>query len=229
MLTPQQAIETRHSIRRFTDQPIGQDSAADLANLVQELNRASGLNMQLMLNEPQGLAGIIGRINLKNAVNYLAVVGKNDAGLDMRGGYFGEQVVIRATQLGLGSCWFAAGAKRRMVRINAGEKMLIAVALGYAATPGKPHNSKPLSALYSNEQNDPVPAWFLAGVRAAQLAPTARNQQKFRFTLLANGRVQARSLGGILADIDLGIVRYHFEVGAGAENFTWADAGFDGW
>ena len=34
--------------------------------------------------------------------------------------------------------------------------------------------------------------------------------------------VYAKSLGGFYAKEDLGIVKYHFEVGAGKENFEWS-------
>ena len=53
------------------------------------------------------------------------------------------------------------------------------------------------------------------------LAPTAINQQKFRFT--RNGDkvfLESGKLGPCL-QIDLGIVRCHFELGAGRENFEW--------
>ena len=35
-------------------------------------------------------------------------------------------------------------------------------------------------------------------------------------------KVFAKSLGGFYSKVDLGIVKYHFEVGAGTENFRWA-------
>ena len=38
---------------------------------------------------------------------------------------------------------------------------------------------------------------------------------------MREGVVDARKTGGIYSDLDLGIVRYHFETGAGKENFTW--------
>lgn len=53
------------------------------------------------------------------------------------------------------------------------------------------------------------------------LAPTAMNQQKFCFTL-SEGAVKADNLGGFYSKVDLGIVNYHFELGAGRENFRWA-------
>ena len=59
------------------------------------------------------------------------------------------------------------------------------------------------------------------GERAALLAPTAMNQQKFRLTWRGT-QVKAVSTGGFYSNVDLGIVKCHFEMGAGKENFTWA-------
>lgn len=64
------------------------------------------------------------------------------------------------------------------------------------------------------------PAWFKAGVEAALLAPTGLNRQSFTLTY-TNGRVLAKAGLGPNTKIDLGIVKYHFEVGAGKENFRW--------
>ena len=67
------------------------------------------------------------------------------------------------------------------------------------------------------------PEWFERGVRAALLAPTALNQQKFRFELLPDGKtVRAQTFSGAYTAVDLGIAKYHFEVGAGTESFAWA-------
>ena len=61
-------------------------------------------------------------------------------------------------------------------------------------------------------------------MEAALLAPTAVNQQKFRFILHEGGKVEAKtlfSMAGYLY-VDLGIVKYHFEAAAGKDNFSWA-------
>jgi hypothetical protein len=64
-------------------------------------------------------------------------------------------------------------------------------------------------------------------VEAALLAPTAVNQQKFSFEYLGmkDGKHRVRAKKGIsvvgYTKIDLGIAKYHFEVGAGKENFQW--------
>ena len=66
-----------------------------------------------------------------------------------------------------------------------------------------------------------MPDWFRKGMEAAQLAPTAVNQQKFLFTLSDGNTVTAKAIGGFYDKVDLGIVKYHFEIGAGKENFSW--------
>jgi hypothetical protein len=55
------------------------------------------------------------------------------------------------------------------------------------------------------------------GVEAALLAPTAVNQQKFEFILHDDNRVEAIAKFSLIgyAHLDLGIAKYHFEVGAG--------------
>ena len=65
-----------------------------------------------------------------------------------------------------------------------------------------------------------MPDWFKSGVEAELLAPTAMNQQKFLFSFDGN-RVSAKAGMGFYTKVDLGIVKYHFEVGAGTENFEW--------
>ncbi|MBR0153254.1 MAG: hypothetical protein IJM26_05670 [Lachnospiraceae bacterium] len=56
----------------------------------------------------------------------------------------------------------------------------------------------------------------------AMLAPTAINQQRFYLEQVGERTVQAKALLGPCSRTDLGIVKYHFEVGAGKESFEWA-------
>lgn len=84
--------------------------------------------------------------------------------------------------------------------------------------PGAARKSKSAEAV-SNIRSD-SPKWFKAGVEAALLAPTAMNQQKFTLTC-HDSTVSAKAGNGFYTKIDLGIVKYHFEIGAGKENFDW--------
>ena len=66
-----------------------------------------------------------------------------------------------------------------------------------------------------------MPEWFAAGMDAVLTAPTAMNQQKFHFTLVDDNKVKAKALFGPYAKMDLGIAKYHFELGAGGHEFEW--------
>jgi nitroreductase len=136
-----EAIVKRHAVRKYTGEPIATEVAAELRAFVEECNRESGLHMQLILNDRKGMSGLRG-IMVKNANNYLAIVGKDEADLDTRGGYWGEKIVLRATQLGIASCWFGMGSKKDLIEIGPGEKLLIVVTMG---TPPSQANPTPPS------------------------------------------------------------------------------------
>ena len=97
------------------------------------------------------------------------------------------------------------------------------IALGYGTTPGVQHPMKPVEQFY--ESNGVPPEWFRAGMEAAMLAPTAVNQQKFKFILHDDNKVEAKTLFSMAGytHIDQGIVKYHFEVGVGKDNFEWVE------
>ena len=65
-----------------------------------------------------------------------------------------------------------------------------------------------------------APEWFKRGAQAALLAPTALNRQDFKIEL-RGGKISIERESGKSADVSLGIVKYHFELGAGKENFEW--------
>lgn len=217
-----EAMQARHSVRQFTDRPLDAEAISELEREIGSCNQRSGLNIQLVVNEPKAFDGFMAHYGKFSGVkNYIALIGKKGPELEETCGYYGERLVLLAQQLGLNSCWVAmtySKVKTAFV-INSGEKLCSVIALGYGKTQGVAHKSKPKSAVMKAE--GAVPAWFEKGIDAALLAPTAMNQQKFLFAL--NGKkVSARAGLGFYSKIDLGIAKYHFEVGAGRENFEWA-------
>ena len=153
--------------------------------------------------------------------NYIALVGKKGPSLDEDCGYWGEKLVLLAQQLGLNTCWVGMTFKRvkGAFEVAPDEKLCIVISLGYGTTQGVAHKVKATSEVSNVTESSP--AWFRRGVEAALLAPTAMNQQKFTLTLAGN-KVKAKAATAFFSKVDLGIVKYHFEVAAGAENFTWA-------
>lgn len=51
-MTIQEAIQQRHSVRRYADKPIESEKVAALRALIEQCNAESGLNIQLVTDEP---------------------------------------------------------------------------------------------------------------------------------------------------------------------------------
>ena len=81
-------------------------------------------------------------------------------------------------------------------------------------TEGTGHKSKSVRELCNVEPKD-MPIWFKNGMVSAMKAPTAMNQQKFYITLGEDGEVSIAAKKGFFAEVDLGIIKYHFEVISG--------------
>lgn len=217
-----EAMQARHSVRQFTDRPLEDWVIAELEREISACNRESGLNIQLVVNEPRAFDGFMAHYGKFSGVaNYIALIGKKSPELEQTCGYYGERLVLMAQQLGLNSCWVAMTYSKVKTAFTVGdnEKLCCVIALGYGKTQGAAHQSKPKSAVM--KAAEPVPDWFERGVAAALLAPTAMNQQKFLFTLDGK-KVAAKGGLGFYAKIDLGIAKYHFEMGAGKDNFRWS-------
>ena len=214
-------IRARHSVRQYLDKPIPEAVREALDAYARALNAAGRLNMQVIYDEPECFSARMARYGrFENAKNYIALVGKKAPDLEERCGFYGEMLVLKAQSLGLNTCWVALTHGRSRAVVGAEERAVILISLGYGKTQGSPRRSKAASEV-SNLAGD-SPEWFKRGVEAALLAPTAVNQQRFR--LERDGDRVAAKTGriGTQLKVDLGIVKCHFELGAGKENFRWA-------
>ena len=210
----------RHSVRQFLDRPIPEDIRAELNASAAELNTEGGLHMQILYDEPECFNSRMAHYGkFENANNYIAMIGKKAPDLEERCGFYGEKLVLKAQELGLNTCWGALTHGKSKAVLGADEKEVIIIALGYGRTQGSPRKSKPASDV-SNLAAD-SPDWFRHGIEAALLAPTAINQQKFKFELKGDTVTAKAGLIGTQLKVDLGIVKCHFELGAGKENFCW--------
>lgn len=221
-----EAIEQRHSVRSYTDRPIEGDVLRQLEDAIAACNEQGGLHLQLIQDEPEAFRSLRARYGKFSGVrNYIALIGPKGHDLDERAGYYGEKVVLLAQTLGLNTCWVCGTYKKvpEAYDVRPGEKILGVIAIGYGADQGHTRKSKVMIDVCEvSEMTRDVPQWYKRGVMCALMAPTAVNQQKFTFHRDGD-RVTLKAGIGPYARIDLGIVRCHFEIGAGTENFTWAE------
>ena len=218
-MTQMEAIEQRHSVRQFEDRPIDAETEAKLKAEIDAVNTEGRLHIQLFTDEPEAFKGNEPHYGqFSGCRNYFALVGKK--GMDEKIGYYGQRLVLYAQQLGLNTCWVALTYKKGKVVVDtaSGEKLYIVIALGYGKTQGAAHKVKEETAVSGIAPDSPK--WYRNGVKAALLAPTAMNQQKFRLSR-NGGKVSAKAGIGFYTKIDLGIVKYNFEIGAGKDSFMW--------
>lgn len=216
-----EAMKERHSVRQYIDQPLSAEAVSALKDEIEACNQEGGLHIQLVMDEPKAFDSFMAHYGKFSGVkNYIAMIGKKDSGLDEKCGYYGERLVLKAQQLGLNTCWVAMtySKVKTAFSVAKGEKLCVIIAIGYGKTQGISHKSKTVPEV--SRANGSIPDWFKSGVEAALLAPTAMNQQKFTFTLDGK-KVSAKAGKGFYSKIDLGIAKYHFEIGAGKDTFRW--------
>jgi len=209
-------------VRKYLDDPIPPEIIEKLRARVAENNEKYGLDIKLQINDESVISPAAVRLLFtKNVKNYFLLAGDPAPDLDERLGYCGTDLMLYAQTLGLNT-WWVGGTfnKKTTSELAGGKKVVGIIAVGYGATQGVPHRSKKPKKVSSYEGE--APQWFKDGVEAALLAPTAVNRQAF----FIKGRGREVSITynkGSFAGVDLGIVKYHFELGAGKENFEWGD------
>lgn len=196
-----------------------------LRNAIDEANAESGLNIQLVVNEPRAFNGLFISTygQFSGVKNYIVMAASKGKDWEEKVGYYGEKIVLLAQTLGLNTCWAGLTYKKTpgSFTLRSGETIHCMISLGYGENQGKQHPQKPIGKYYEAEGE--VPDWFKSGLKAALAAPTAVNQQKFKFFLKDGNKVATRTFFSPwgYTHIDLGIVKCHFEIGAGKDNFEW--------
>ena len=227
-MTLHEAIKARHSVRKYIEKPIKSEIVSILQEKINEVNKDGDLHIQLVTNEPKAFKGKMAYGTFSGVSNYFVMIGTRSDTLSERIGYYGEQLVLLAQTLGLSTCWVGLTYNNIKEAYEKGtnEKLCCMIAIGYGDDPGRNVKHKRVEVL--SNVNEKSPEWFRLGVEAAQLAPTAVNQQKFFFQYMGTdekgvGLVKAERRFSLIGytKMDLGIAKLHFEIGAGKENFRW--------
>lgn len=228
-MTLEEAIYERHSVRSYVEEPLAAELTTELKCEIEKVNKESRLEIKLVTDEPKAFKGYKSYGAFHGVENYIVVAGKKSADLDYRAGYYGERLVLFAQTLGLNTCWVGLtyGKSTAARFMEDSSKIVAVISIGYGKTQGSRHKIKTVEQV--SNASDATPQWFRSGVEAALLAPTAVNQQKFRFEYIgetADGKGLIRAKRGFsligYTKLDLGIACLHFELGAGKDNFEWS-------
>ena len=220
-MTIKEALSQRHTVRRLTNKPIPEDVIKKILERIEFNNRSYNLRLIFVTEKSDDFPKITGYLLSKNIRNYIVLAGAAADDLDERLGYCGADMTLYLQTLGLNTWWIGGGfdtdnnlasVNGKLLRING------VIGVGYGQDQGIPHISKKPEEISSYEGT--APQWFKDGVAALLLAPTAMNRQAYN--VYGKGRkVNITCSNGYFSGIDLGIGKYHFELGAGKENFDW--------
>lgn len=221
-----ETIRERHSVREYDGGPLSRAEFDALGAVVEECARESGLDIQLVGDNPE-VFNVIARFGLIRGCRTHVAFVVDDAKArgvadDEAIGYWGQKIVLAAQDTGFNTCWCALCSRKKSRAVVApGKKIRLIIAVGHGKTQGFSRKTKSVEALSSVECAK-EPAWFAEAMEAAQLAPTAMNNQNFKITLLSDGktvRIDAPQSG--LNVIDEGIVRCNFEIAANEAGADW--------
>ena len=241
-----EAIESRISCRAFDARPVEDEKFTAIGAEIARINDEHGMNFQLYGPREDGTAiDMMPNMFATNPPCYVALVGPEGPEPEERIGYFGEQLVLFITQLGLGNCWVAStyNAETTRVDLAAGEKLHDVVPFGYA--PKKmPLKQRTIRASIRarDKKRDQfwqgptsfadAPNWIQAGIIAVQKGPSAANGQPVVFTQESPDAPVCAVLPVVKRSIeytDLGIAKLHFEIAAAAcgvrGHWEWGSGG----
>lgn len=228
MLSLKEAIEIRKSHRNYTGAPLTEEQVSGLETLIEKINSESGLSIKLVQNSSFFKNSFTG---VQGASSFFAMVGpKKDIYLLERVGYYGEQLILEATAMGLGTCWVSVYASddNAPCEIDKDETIVMVIAVGEVAEEivyddefarNRQHrSSRPIDYFY--DAIGEVPEWFIQGMEAVAKAPSHQNTQPVKF-FYKQDKILAYVDGvPAIQNVDLGIAECHFEVATGKKVFN---------
>jgi hypothetical protein len=230
-------IPLRHSRREYVVTPVGPDLLSALERCSAALSPISSGVRPVVVRRLKrdifvGVVGSYGKV--RGASSALILIGeKGLPGIEQRVGYVGEALILEATRLGLSTCWvggfFSNARTMEHVELSQGERVYAVSPLGFTPETksaeekmmrniARSHSRKPLEVIAPGLKADVWPAWALAGLEAASLAPSAMNRQPWRFRLdgevVTAGVKRGIDTPKVSKWLDCGIAMLHFELGA---------------
>lgn len=241
-LSIQDIITMRKSVRSYLDDPVGIHEKDVLKHILDDLS-SDAYRFKMIDFELEGKAKIGTYGMIKGASAFLVGVMKRtsmvDAKVSLDFGADFEKIVLKATELGLGTCWlggtFNSKDVERQVDLNMNEQIVIVSPLGYSAEAtlrekltrflAHADDRKPWADLFFAENFGEPLSKLDAGhyaevLEMVRLAPSAKNMQPWRIVKRTNRydfyayQVTKKNAAYRLnlTYNDLGIAKTHFEL-----------------
>lgn len=229
------ACGVRVSRRSYIEKEINIEEIAKLLNLIDEINKNTQLNIQFVKDGKDVLSGFKASYGMISGVNsFIALVGNKEIeNYKQKLGYYGEMLVLEATNMGLSTCWLGGTYNKKecenLININNNEEIVCIIAIGYTdkelsikekVVKNLNKKKKSIEEMLVCKNND-IPSWVLSGVENALNAPSAVNKKPIVYEYTDKGveAIIAKPNHGY-EEVDLGISMLHFQLGAINEGYS---------
>lgn len=229
-----EAINKRISRRTFEKKSIDNEMVKQIKTWIDNTNERSGLTIQFIDDGSAAFQSFKKTYGMfKNVRSVILLKGKkNDIHLKEKIGYYGEELILNITNLGLGTCWVGGTFDENSFKIETkNEELICVVPVGVIASTTLKEKvlrsaihrkSKSMEEMVTSDSD--LPQWAVAGMEAVIKAPSALNSQKTKF-ILKDNQVYAEIINDYKLDmVDLGIAKKHFEIRAGG-TFEFGNGG----
>lgn len=225
-MTLLEASAIRISRRAYIPEPLSSEKKAALQKIIDGICERSGLNIKLMENGESCFSLVKSYGMFSGVISYFSLAGRaDDPLLHEKVGYFGEELVLEATRLGLGTCWVAGSYDKAStaVELADGEELSCVISVGEIKT-NESLKEKLLAGVIKTKRKTPAemsrnydtaPDWFKKGMECVANAPSARNTQLIVFEYTPDGVITENTGTWTSNKVDHGIAQYHFELGSG--------------
>ena len=240
-------IQKRHSVRTYDAHPLTEEEKAELISAVDTATDPFGGQVTIRLRSVDpandfkpSTYGVI-----KGAADYFLIGIGSDEASALSAGFRFEQVVLKATEMGLGTCWIAATFRgtvfSRGIDWPDGQQLRIVSPVGRPHRPRllervtrmtfRSDKRKPFETLFFDKDfNTPLSpeGRFAEALRMLRLAPSSTNSQPWRALVDGDCVHFYYQLKSPLSILDCGIALSHFSLAhqaSGASGRFYREAG----
>lgn len=228
------AIKKRISHRCFSNEPVSSSDVLQIQKWIAEANEESGLDIEYLSDGSEAFNGFKKSYGMfSNVRSMLLMKGcSNDENLDVKIGYYGEDLVLKMTQLNLGTCWVGGTYDSSSFAVPDGKNLICVIVFGNiqksikdvlirAAIRSK--NRKGIEERVIADAK--LPEEVITGMETVRLAPSAVNRQAPTLHYV-HGQISMDVDASVKFNlVDLGIAMRHFEIGAGVGRFDLKNGG----
>ena len=182
------AIEKRISRRNFSKENLSKENINKIKDLVKENNEISNLNIKFIENGNIAFNSLKKSYGIFSNVKSLLLMkgNKDDINLKEKIGYYGEDLILKITNLGLGTCWVGGTYDNSNLIIPDNEELVCVILIGNIQKSLKDNIVRTLISSKNRKDikeriitdTETMPKWIINGLEAIKLAPSAMNSQK---------------------------------------------------